>query len=135
VIDGPKTRLETSSAATAPSEGVSKWQGNVTLEDASRAHGSPRARHQRKASIPVGEACREDGTLKDASEITWLNSPSDENRPLESNEKRSPNSSSELEWPDSPSEAANVRSKRKRGHDEPALNSEDDQPYRAKVSE
>ena len=136
MIDGPKTRLEISSAATAPSEGVSKRQGNVTLEDVSRAHGSPRARDQCKASIPVGEACREDRTLKDASKITWLNSPSDENRPLESNEKQSPDRLSELEWPHSPSEAANIRSKRKRdGLDEPALNSEDDQPYRTKVSE
>jgi hypothetical protein len=29
------------------------------------------------ASKPVGEACRDDGTLKDASEIEWLYSLSD----------------------------------------------------------
>ncbi len=140
VVGGPKTHLERISA-TAPSEGVSKWQDNDALPEALHAHGTPSTRHQSKAvyfqepSMPVGEACREDGTLKDASEMTWLNSPSDENRRLESNEKRSPTGSSELEWPDSPSESANVRSKRKCDYDESGLNSEDDQPYRAKVSE
>jgi hypothetical protein len=28
---------------------------------------------------PDGDACRPDGTLKNASEISWLNSPSDDN--------------------------------------------------------
>jgi hypothetical protein len=31
---------------------------------------------------PVGEAVRSDGTLKEASEIEWLYSPSDETTPL-----------------------------------------------------
>ena len=30
-------------------------------------------------SKPDGEACRDDGTLKDASEMEWPNSPSDSN--------------------------------------------------------
>jgi hypothetical protein len=30
-------------------------------------------------SKPDGEACRDDGTLKDASELEWPNSPSDSN--------------------------------------------------------
>ena len=39
-------------------------------------------------SKPVGEAVREDGTLKDASEITWLHSPSQEHRLETNGEKR-----------------------------------------------
>ena len=31
----------------------------------------------RDAAKPVGDACRDDGTLKDANEIDWLNSPSE----------------------------------------------------------
>jgi hypothetical protein len=30
-------------------------------------------------SKPVGDACREDGTLKDASEMEWPNSPTEYN--------------------------------------------------------
>ena len=33
-------------------------------------------------TMPDGDACRPDGTLKDASEIQWLNSPSEETRDL-----------------------------------------------------
>lgn len=29
-------------------------------------------------AMPHGDACRDNGTLKDAHEMTWLNSPSDE---------------------------------------------------------
>jgi len=83
--------------------------------------------------MPVGDACREDGTLKEASEMVWLNSPSDENSRLEPNKKRSRSLSSELEYPDSPSESANIRSKRK--HDESGWDSEEDKSRRAKVSE
>lgn len=32
---------------------------------------------------PDGDACRPDGTLKDASEMEWPNSPSDLNQPKE----------------------------------------------------
>ena len=31
--------------------------------------------------MPEGDACRPDGTLKDASEMEWLHSPSDLNPP------------------------------------------------------
>jgi hypothetical protein len=33
-------------------------------------------------TMPDGDACRPDGTLKDASEMEWLNSPSEETRNL-----------------------------------------------------
>ena len=33
-------------------------------------------------SKPVGDACRPDGTLKDASEIHWADSPTDHNHAL-----------------------------------------------------
>jgi hypothetical protein len=33
-------------------------------------------------SKPVGDACRVDGTLKDASEMDWPDSPTDYNRAL-----------------------------------------------------
>ena len=38
-------------------------------------------RAQNNVTKPVGEACNADGTLKEANEIVWLNSPSDENPP------------------------------------------------------
>ena len=38
-------------------------------------------------SKPDGEACRDDGTLKDASEMEWPNSPSDSN-PYNVNQSR-----------------------------------------------
>lgn len=31
-------------------------------------------------SKPLGDACRDDGTLKDASEMVWPNSPTDDNQ-------------------------------------------------------
>jgi hypothetical protein len=42
------------------------------------ARQQPAVIHSQKVSIPVGDACREDGTFKDANEMVWLNSPSDE---------------------------------------------------------
>jgi len=33
-------------------------------------------------SKPVGDACRVDGTLKDASEMEWPDSPTEQNRAL-----------------------------------------------------
>ena len=47
-------------------------------------------------SCEDGDACREDGTLKDASEMEWLNSPSD----IQKSKKRE-----ELELSDSELEA------------------------------
>ena len=35
--------------------------------------------HIMDISKPVGDACREDGTLKDASEMEWPNSPTEYN--------------------------------------------------------
>ena len=46
-------------------------------------------RVQCDATKPVGEACNGDGTLKDASEMNWLNSPSDEMPPPFSKRARS----------------------------------------------
>ena len=45
-------------------------------------------RVQQDTTKPFGEACNADGTLKDATEISWLNSPSDETRPTPSFSKR-----------------------------------------------
>ncbi len=136
----PKTQLLGTSIV--PSGSVSKGQEDTVMSDpgdASHKNGNSSGRQDSPAAIhmqmPVGDACREDGTLKDASEMVWLNSPSDENSHLEANEKRSKSHSSELEWPDSPSEAAKIRRKRKRDdYNESESNSEDDKPHRAKVS-
>ena len=38
-------------------------------------------------SKPDGEACNPDGTLKDAEQIKWLNSPSDSPPPFENHNK------------------------------------------------
>ena len=52
---------------------ASNYEGNAT--------------HHKDASKPDGEACHEDGTLKDVSEITWLHSPS-QGEPTTLGEKR-----------------------------------------------
>lgn len=67
-------------------------------------------------SKPVGDACREDGTLKDASEMEWPNSPTELTW-------HGPNSPTELEWPNSPTEDQSSRSE-----------SEPDEAPKAKVS-
>jgi hypothetical protein len=41
----------------------------------------------KEAPEPAGEAVREDGTLKDASEIMWLHSPS-QDEPIMLGQKR-----------------------------------------------
>lgn len=46
-------------------------------------------RVQQDTTKPIGEACNADGTLKHASEIDWLNSPSDEIPPPFSKRVRS----------------------------------------------
>jgi hypothetical protein len=139
VIGGPKPQLVIS---TVPSEGVVSQQEATDTSDAiwdtpsNNGTPGPSVRQQPAAiQIPVGDACREDGTLKDASEMEWLHSPSDERSQLEPNEKWGQSPSSELKYPDSPSEPASVRSlsKQRRHHDE--LDSEDERPHRAKVSE
>jgi len=69
------------------------------------ARQQPAMIHSQKVLIPVGDACREDGTFKDANKMmVWLNSSSDENSHLEPNEKWG--QSLGLEFPDSPSEPA-----------------------------
>jgi hypothetical protein len=50
-------------------------------------------------SKPVGDACREDGTLKDASELDWPDSPTEYNRAII--EDHFPDNGSELERPPS----------------------------------
>jgi hypothetical protein len=55
-------------------------------------------------SKPVGDACREDGTLKEASEMEWPDSPTGYNSALLSQyEDQFENKGSELEFPSSPS--------------------------------
>ena len=55
-------------------------------------------------SKPVGDACREDGTLKDAGEMEWPDSPTGYNQSLLSQRSPFDDNGSELEWPISPSE-------------------------------
>ena len=55
-------------------------------------------------SKPVGDACREDGTLKEASEMEWPDSPTGYNSALLSQyEDQFKNRGSRLEFPSSPS--------------------------------
>lgn len=52
-------------------------------------------------SKPEGDACREDGTLKDASEMEWPNSPTEHNQALISQHEEDwefHNNGSVLEW-------------------------------------
>jgi hypothetical protein len=111
VIGITKPLQETS---TLPSDEVLKLQTvthtSDSVKDASRKDGTCRPSGSQQLiylqdeSMPVGDACREDGTLKEASEIMWLNSPSEENRCSKPNKKRSQSRPNDLEYPDSPLE-------------------------------
>lgn len=48
-------------------------------------------------SKPEGDACRKDGTLKDASEMDWPDSPTEHNRALIEDQFHNNGSASELE--------------------------------------
>ena len=72
-------------------------------------------------SKPEGDACREDGTLKDASEMEWPNSPTEYNKALISQHEEDwqdhYKKRSELEGPNSPAEynsSGELGDKRKR---------------------
>jgi hypothetical protein len=79
-----------------------------------------------------GDALREDGTLKEASKMEWLHSPSDGyNRDLVFNHDED-----ELEWPTSPSAQSTYDSGNKRKRQQfTGSGSEDDEDPKAKVSE
>ena len=65
-------------------------------------------------SKPEGDACRKDGTLKDADEMEWPNSPTEYNQPLPIEYG---DQFSDLEFPKSPSEdntSCELGDKRKR---------------------
>jgi hypothetical protein len=78
-----------------------------------------------------GDAVREDGTLKDADEMVWLHSPSDEH-------KRSVNHDEDmLEWPESPSTSGEYNNMLDSGSKRPEPNesgSEEDNGPKAMVS-
>ena len=71
--------LGTAKASNFIVESTTKASVNRDLED--------EATYLKDTSKPDGEACRDDGTLKDASEIEWLHSPS-QNHPIIRGEKR-----------------------------------------------
>ena len=71
--------------------------------------------------MPDGDACRPDGTLKDASEMEWPNSPSEETRNLP---ELTPSQLSEDGY----------NSKRSLPCDEEESNSESDGPPKTKVN-
>jgi hypothetical protein len=98
-------------------------------------------------SKPEGDACREDGTLKDASEMEWPDSPTEYNQALinqheeDWRSRRFNNNGSELEWPasDSPVEDSHGELGEKRKRKDPASNrseseeTEPDEAPKAKV--
>jgi hypothetical protein len=69
------------------------------------------------ATMPDGDACRPDGTLKEASEMVWPDSPSEQNLP---------------EGPDLSEDGYNL--KRSLPHDEEESDSESDGQPKTKVS-
>ena len=59
-----------------------EYEDNVRLDawsDAMQENDSNSEQIYKDYSKPDGDACRDDGTLKDASEMEWPNSPSDSN--------------------------------------------------------
>jgi hypothetical protein len=53
-------------------EAIDAWSGDATQENTNNGK-----QIYKDYSKPDGEACQEDGTLKDASELDWPDSPSD----------------------------------------------------------
>lgn len=94
-------------------------------------------------SKPEGDACREDGTLKDASEMEWPDSPTENNQALisqnDENWQLYNTNGSELEWPDSPTEGSRSELGEKRKRKDLASNrseseeTEPDEAPKAKV--
>jgi hypothetical protein len=72
------------------------------------------------ASKPDGDACREDGTLKDASEMEWPNSPSQTNfenpADLDSNADRADSELSYLSFTKEKKKKARHLRRRRLGH-------------------
>ena len=97
--------------------------GTNISEDTLNSSSSKHETYHIDISKPDGDACREDGTLKDASEMEWLNSPTDNcfQTPPGLQEY---SDHSHLEWP---SESG---TKKKRKH----LESEPEESPNAKVS-
>jgi hypothetical protein len=58
---------------------------NILLKGVPKA---PERKIYREATKPVGDACREDGTLKDADEMVWPNSPTELEPDNNDSEKR-----------------------------------------------
>lgn len=147
MIGGPKPRLAINTAVAVSQDVLGHHEVTDALDRVRdtyyRMDGSPgpSVRQQPvaicspKELIPVGDACREDGTLKDASEMVWVNSPSDENSQLEPNATWGQKPSSEIDFPDSLSNPASERSLSKRTHHTSGSNSEDKGAHQAKVSE
>jgi len=59
----------------------------MTVKPTKNVEHKGKAMHLKDASKPNSEACHEDGMLKDATEITWLHSPS-QGEPMTLGEKR-----------------------------------------------
>ena len=53
------------------------YTADETLSDSSSKKTDANGTYFKDTSMPDGDACREDGTLKDASEMEWPNSPSE----------------------------------------------------------
>ena len=53
-------------------EAIDAWSGDATQENTNNSK-----QIYKDYSKPNGEACREEGTLKDVSELDWPDSPSD----------------------------------------------------------
>ena len=59
-----------------------EYEDNMPLDawsDTMQGNDSDSEQIYKDYSKPDGDACRDDGTLKDASEMEWPNSPSDSN--------------------------------------------------------
>jgi len=147
VIGGPKPRLAINTALAVSQDLLGQHEVTDALDHVRgtyyRMDDSPgpsvrqrlAAIHSPKELIPVGDACHEDGTLKDASEMVWINSPSDEISQLEPNATWSQKPSSEIDFPDSPSNPGSERSLSKRAYHTSGSSSEDEGADQAKVSE
>lgn len=68
------------------------------------------SRSQKDITKPDGEACNEDGTLKDASEMEWLNSPGSNSSPIPFS-KRAHNDSDEDEVTSKKKTCVSIKSK------------------------
>ena len=103
-IHSENTLIGNATTGSDSSSGLNRYIPEVTLTSYQQNFRETARGDATRGDSTRGDAVREDGTLKDADEMVWLHSPSDEH-------KHSVNHGEDmLEWPESPSTSGGYNS-------------------------